>query len=80
MLLGPKRMTLGRKKMLFRGGGRPVWVRGCWVSEVRKRRGRRRSKSEGVKIATKTSLAVLYMVADVSSKMKPVAKLEYLKI
>jgi hypothetical protein len=72
-------MMLGRKKLLFRVGGRPAWLRECWVFEMQKRRGRR-NNSEGVKIATKLSLDLLYTVAGVSCKMKPVAKLEYLKI
>ena len=75
----PSEMMLGRKKLLFRVGGRPVWLRECWIFEMQKRRGRR-SDSEGVKIATKLSLDLLYTVAGVSCKMKPVAKLEYLKI
>lgn len=39
-------MMLGRKKMLFRVGGRPVWLRECWVFEVQKREEKqvRRSK------------------------------------
>ena len=39
-------MMLGRKKMLFKVGGRPVWLRECYTLEMQKREEKqlRRSK------------------------------------
>lgn len=66
-MLEPKRNDARKKKLLFRVGGRPVWLRECWVFEMQRRRGRR-SNLEGVKMATKLSLDLLYTVAGVSCK------------
>lgn len=76
----PEKQVLGRKEICSLEWVSLTWLRECWVFEMQRRRGREKQLGRGVKIATKTQHDLLYTVAGVSCKMKPVAKLEYLKI
>lgn len=84
-MLGPKRNDAGKKKMLCRMEGKPDEVQnfgqpeGAHVFQTQKRSSGRRSSLKGVEIAM-IPVFLLYTLAGVSYKKRPIVKLDVCKI